>query len=116
MNCESILIEKLEYKDFVLYVYCQFYYEKGIKFYLREKSRNKILKFKNIKNFSYYFDHDFLNLDDNTLEDEIAKIFFKNLFYRSKKNKKIYICDQNQSFVIIEFDEEKEWNYREEKI
>ncbi|EYD69447.1 hypothetical protein IX329_002608 [Fusobacterium necrophorum] len=109
MNCENILIEKLEYQDSMLYVY---YY-----FCSNDRRIKKILKFKNVKKFSHHFSHDYLNLMDefSELREETGNEFFFKIFYRNKKRKKIYIFDQIDAFVIIEFNKEKKWNYREQK-
>lgn len=117
MKNENILLEKFEYKNKELIIYYSFYFEKDKKFYENEKFKNRILKFKNVKSFSHHFSEDYLNLIDELIElkKEIGNEYFTKVFYRSKNNKKIYIFDQIEAFMIIEFNDQKEWNYREQK-
>ncbi|KDE60785.1 hypothetical protein IX293_002021 [Fusobacterium necrophorum] len=104
-----MLIEKLIFKNKKLYIYYRNYYNKGDNYF------NKILCFENVKSFTN-------TLEELAYSDELYKYldklsikYFTRVFYRNKKTRKIYIFDTNYSKTIIEFNEEKEWNYREQK-
>ncbi len=108
MRLENIAIDLLEYKDSKLYIYYRNYYGD-------DKYFNKVFCFKNVKSFTYTLE-ELAHMDetDEYLQDLGIK-FFTRVIYRNKKRKKLYIFDANFSITIIEFNEEKEWNYREQK-
>lgn len=110
MKNKYIYIEKIGYSDDVLSVTLRRYYGEN-------KYTVKHLKFMNVKSFSHHFSHDFLNLynEFHYFTEELGINFFLEVFYRNPKEKKIYIFDGIESFMIIEFHENKIWKYRKQK-
>lgn len=104
MNIEKIVIEKLEYRNSKLYVY-----------YNNFINKDKMFIFENIKSFTYTWEE--MSNWDEKIEylDDLGIEFFSKIFYRNRKKRKIYIFDANYSMTTIEFNEEKEWNYRKQK-
>lgn len=109
MIFENIIIDQLEYVDSKLYIYYKHYYKE-------DKYFNKILYLNDVKNFNYSWEEGINNeeIDEYFYEYNIKS--FTRFFNRYKEKKKIYILDGNYSLTIIEFNEEKEWNYREQKF
>ena len=60
VDFRSILVERMEYKDSILYLYCKTFYKVVGNDYYRKYDYNvyhrKVLKFKNVKRFEYYLD------------------------------------------------------------
>lgn len=110
MKLDNFLIERLIFKEKKLYVYCRNYSKKGEQYF------NKILCFENVKSFTYTLEELVYSDEIDDYLDNLGIKFFTRIFYRNKKVKKIYILDANYSKTIIEFSEEKEWNYQEQKI
>ena len=58
VDFRSILVERMEYKDSILYLYCKTFYKVVENDYYRKYDYNvyhrKVLKFKNVKRFEYY--------------------------------------------------------------
>ena len=106
MKLSNILIESLEYKNFMLYIFYKNYYE-------NEKYFNKILVLKNVKNFTYTIEELCYQDELYDLLDEIKIEVFTRVFYRNKKLNKLYIFDANYSITIIEFS--KKMNWRDQK-
>ena len=118
VDYRNILVEKLEYDNFMLYVHCMVFYNKSKDFenYNYDIYQKKIFKFKNIKKFQYYADEQYFSFYDEIkeLKKELGIKCFLKVFYRSKKKNKIYICDQTEHFTVIEFNDNKKWNYRKQ--
>ena len=114
----SILVEKLQYKNSILYVHCMTFYKKeeNSEYYNLDVYYRKILKFKNIKKFEYYTDEYYYNFpyELGELKKELGIEYFTKIFYRSKDKNKIYIYDKMSHFTVIEFDNTKKWNYRKQ--
>lgn len=108
MKLGNILIDLLEYKNSELYIYYRNYYK-------NEKYSKKVLCFGKVKSFTYSEDELAYHTEVYKYLDDLGIEVFTKVFYRNKKEKKIYIFDANYSKTIIEFNEEKEWNYREQK-
>ena len=53
----------------------------------------------------------FIHANFRQLKKELGIKYFLKVFYRSKKKNKIYICDQTEHFTVIEFNDNKKWNY-----
>ena len=117
VDYRSILVERMEYKDSILYLYCRTFYkvvgdEEYNKYDYRLYHR-KVLKFKNVKRFEYYSDEVYDNFL-NELEDlraELGVPYFRKIFNKSKKRNKLFISGMGyfDNFIAIEFkDDEKE--------
>ena len=66
VDFRSILVERMEYKDSILYLYCKTFYKVLGSNYYNKYDYNvyhkKVLKFKNVKRFEYYSKMLFLNV------------------------------------------------------
>ena len=115
VDYRSILVERMEYKDSILYLYCRTFYKVvGDGEYNKYDYRlyhRKVLKFKNVKRFEYYSDEVYDNFL-NELEDLRAELgipYFYKIFNRSKKRNKLFICGMGyfDNFIVIEFKDHK---------
>ena len=115
VDYRSILVERMEYKDSILYLYCRTFYKVvGDGEYNKYDYRlyhRKVLKFKNVKRFEYYSDEVYDNFL-NELEDLRAELvipYFRKIFNRSKKRNKLFICGMGyfDNFIAIEFKDDK---------
>ena len=65
VDFRSILVERMEYKDSILYLYCKTFYKVlGSNCYNKydyNVYHRKVLKFKNVKRFEYYLDEQIYN-------------------------------------------------------
>ena len=111
VDYRSILVERMEYKDSILYLYCRTFYKVvGDGEYNKYDYRlyhKKVLKFKNVKRFEYYSDEVYDNFL-NELEDlraELGVPYFRKIFNRSKKRNKLFISGMGyfDNFIAIEF-------------
>ena len=111
VDYRSILVERMEYKDSILYLYCRTFYKVvGDGEYNKYDYRlyhRKVLKFKNVKRFEYYSDEVYDNFL-NELEDlraELGVPYFRKIFNRSKKRNKLFISGMGyfDNFIAIEF-------------
>ena len=117
VDYRSILVERMKYKDSILYLYCRTFYKVvGDGEYNKYDYRlyhRKVLKFKNVKRFEYYSDEVYDNFL-NELEDlraELGVPYFRKIFNKSKKRNKLFISGMGyfDNFIAIEFkDDEKE--------
>ena len=115
VDYRSILVERMEYKDSILYLYCRTFYKVvGDGEYNKYDYRlyhRKVFKFKNVKRFEYYSDEvydNFLNeLED--LRTELGIPYFRKIFNRSKKRNKLFISGMGyfDNFIAIEFKDDK---------
>ena len=115
VDYRSILVERMEYKDSILYLYCRTFYKVvGDGEYNKYDYRlyhRKVLKFKSVKRFEYYSDevyYRFLNeLED--LRAELGVPYFRKIFNRSKKRNKLFISGMGyfDNFIAIEFKDDK---------
>ena len=117
VDFRSILVERMEYKDSILYLYCKKFYKAVGNDYYRKYDYNvyhrKVLKFKNVKRFEYYLDEQIYNFvcELNDLQEELGIDYFSKIFYKSKKRNRLYIFERGYfgDFIMIEFkDDEKE--------
>ena len=117
VDFRSILVERMEYKDSILYLYCKTFYKVVGNDYYRKYDYNvyhrKVLKFKNVKRFEYYLDEQIYNFvcELNDLQEELEIDYFSKIFYKSKKRNRLYIFERGYfgDFIMIEFkDDEKE--------
>ena len=117
VDFRSILVERMEYKDSILYLYCKTFYKVVGNDYYRKYDYNvyhrKVLKFKNVKRFEYYLDEHIYNFicELNDLQEELGIDYFSKIFYKSKKRNRLYIFERGYfgDFIMIEFkDDEKE--------
>ncbi len=117
VDFRSILVERMEYKDSILYLYCKTFYKVVENDYYRKYDYNvyhrKVLKFKNVKRFEYYLDEQIYNFvcELNDLQEELGIDYFSKIFYKSKKRNRLYIFERGYfgDFIMIEFkDNEKE--------
>ena len=117
VDFRSILVERMEYKDSILYLYCKTFYKVLGSDYYNKYDYNvyhrKILKFKNVKRFEYYLDEQIYNFicELNDLQEELGIDYFSKIFYKSKKRNRLYIFERGyfEDFIMIEFkDDEKE--------
>lgn len=108
MKLGNMIVDMLEYKDVDLYIYFKHYYKVN-------KFSKKILCLKKVKGFTYTEEELAYHEEIYEYLDNLKINAFTRVFYRNKKNKKIYILDANYSKTIVEFNEDKEWNYREQK-
>ena len=115
VDYRSILVERMEYKDSILYLYCRTFYKVvGDGEYNKYDYRlyhRKVLKFKNVKRFEYYSDEVYDNFL-NELEDlraELGVPYFHKIFNRSKKRNKLFISGMGyfDNFIAIEFKDGK---------
>ena len=117
VDYRSILVERMEYKDSILYLYCKTFYKVLGSDYYNKYDYNvyhrKVLKFKNVKRFEYYLDEQIYNFicELNDLQEELGIDNFSKIFYKSKKRNRLYIFERGYfgDFIMIEFkDDEKE--------
>ena len=117
VDFRSILVERMEYKDSILYLYCKTFYKVlGSNCYNKydyNVYHRKVLKFKNVKRFEYYLDEQIYNFicELNDLQEELGIDYFSKIFYKSKKRNRLYIFERGYfgDFIMIEFkDDEKE--------
>ena len=115
VDYRSILVERMEYKDSILYLYCRTFYKVvGDGEYNKYDYRlyhRKVLKFKNVKRFEYYSDEVYDNFL-NELEDlraELGVPYFCKIFNKSKKRNKLFISGMGyfDNFIGIEFKDDK---------
>ena len=115
VDYRSILVERMEYKDSILYLYCRTFYKVvGDREYNKYDYRlyhRKVLKIKNVKRFEYYSDEVYDNFL-NELEDlraELGVPYFCKIFNRSKKRNKLFISGMGyfDNFIAIEFKDDK---------
>ena len=118
VDYRSILVERMEYKDSILYLYCRTFYKvvgdgEDDK-YDYNVYHKKVLIFKNVKRFEYYSSDEVYYHFLNELEDLRAELeipYFHKIFNRSKKRNKLFISGMGyfDNFIAIEFkDDEKE--------
>ena len=116
VDYRSILVERMEYRNLILYLYCRTFYKVIDKDSTHNKYdysvyHRKILKFKNVKRFEYYLDEQIYNfiyeLDD--LKEELGIFNFSKIFNRSKKRNRLYIFETGYfgDFIMIEFKDEE---------
>ena len=111
VDFRSILVERLEYKDSILYLYCKTFYKVLGSDYYNKYDYNvyhrKVLKFKNVKRFEYYLDEQIYNFicELNDLQEELGIDYFSKIFYKSKKRNRLYIFEKGyfEDFIMIEF-------------
>ena len=111
VDFRSILVERMEYKDSILYLYCKTFYKVLGSDYYNKYDYNvyhrKILKFKNVKRFEYYLDEQIYNFicELNDLQEELGIDYFSKIFYKSKKRNRLYIFEKGyfEDFIMIEF-------------
>ena len=117
VDFRSILVERMEYKDSILYLYCKTFYKVLGSDYYNKYDYNvyhrKVLKFKNVKRFEYYLDEQIYNFicELNDLKKEFGIDYFSKIFYKSIKRNRLYIFERGYfgDFIMIEFkDDEKE--------
>ena len=115
VDFRSILVERMEYKDSILYLYCKTFYKVLGSDYYNKYDYNvyhrKILKFKNVKRFEYYLDEQIYNFicELNDLQEELGIDNFSKIFYKSKKRNRLYIFERGYfgDFIMIEFKDDK---------
>lgn len=115
VDYRSILVERMEYKDSILYLYCRTFYKVVGDDYYRKYDYNvyhrKVLKFKNVKRFEYYLDEQIYNFicELNDLQEELGINYFSKIFYKSKKRNRLYIFERGYfgDFIMIEFKDNK---------
>ena len=111
VDFRSILVERMEYKDSILYLYCKTFYKVLGSDYYNKCDYNvyhrKVLKFKNVKRFEYYLDEQIYNFicELNDLQEELGIDYFSKIFYKSKKRNRLYIFEKGyfEDFIMIEF-------------
>ena len=111
VDFRSILVERMEYKDSILYLYCRTFYKVLGSDYYNKYDYNvyhrKVLKFKNVKRFEYYLDEQIYNFicELNDLQEELGIDYFSKIFYKSKKRNRLYIFEKGyfEDFIMIEF-------------
>ena len=119
VDYRSILVERMEYKDSILYLYCRTFYKvvgdggdgEDDKYDYNVYHR-KVLKFKNVKRFEYYSSDEVYYHFLNELEDLRAELgipYFRKIFNRSKKRNKLFISGMGyfDNFIAIEFKDDK---------
>lgn len=111
LDIHQMYIKKIEYIASKLYIYYEYFiYNPKI-----NKDLKRILVFDNIKSYTY-FEEEYGNSSENDdLLEELDINVFTKIFYRNKKKKKIYMFDGKYSQLIVEFNDNKKWNYREQK-
>ena len=115
VDFRSILVERMEYKDSILYLYCKTFYKVLGSDYCNKYDYNvyhrKVLKFKNVKRFEYYLDEQIYNFicELNDLQEELGIDYFSKIFYKSKKRNRLYIFEKGyfEDFIMIEFKDDK---------
>ena len=115
VDFRSILVERMEYKDSILYLYCKTFYKVLGSDYYNKYDYNvyhrKVLKFKNVKRFEYYLDEQIYNFicELNDLQEELGIDNFSKIFYKSKKRNKLFISGMGyfDNFIAIEFKDDK---------
>ena len=115
VDFRSILVERMEYKDSILYLYCKTFYKVLGSDYYNKYDYNvyhrKVLKFKNVKRFEYYLDEQIYNFicELNDLQEELGIDYFSKIFYKSKKRNRLYIFERGYfgDFIMIEFKDDK---------
>ena len=115
VDFRSILVERMEYKDSILYLYCRIFYKVLGSDYYNKYDYNvyhrKVLKFKNVKRFEYYLDEQIYNFicELNDLQEELGIDNFSKIFYKSKKRNRLYIFERGYfgDFIMIEFKDDK---------
>ena len=115
VDFRSILVERMEYKDSILYLYCKTFYKVLGSDYYNKYDYNvyhrKVLKFKNVKRFEYYLDEQIYNFicELNDLQEELGIDYFSKIFYKSKKRNRLYIFEKGYfgDFIMIEFKDDK---------
>ena len=115
VDFRRILVERMEYKDSILYLYCKTFYKVVGNDYYRKYDYNfyhrKVLKFKNVKRFEYYLDEQIYNFicELNDLQEELGINYFSKIFYKSKKRNRLYIFERGYfgDFIMIEFKDDK---------
>ena len=115
VDFRSILVERMEYKDSILYLYCKTFYKVlGSNCYNKydyNVYHRKVLKFKNVKRFEYYLDEQIYNFicELNDLQEELGINYFSKIFYKSKKRNRLYIFERGYfgDFIMIEFKDDK---------
>ena len=115
VDFRSILVERMEYKDSILYLYCRIFYKVLGSDYYNKYDYNvyhrKVLKFKNVKRFEYYLDEQIYNFicELNDLQEELGIDYFSKIFYKSKKRNRLYIFEKGyfEDFIMIEFKDDK---------
>ena len=115
VDFRSILVERMEYKDSILYLYCKTFYKVLGSNYYNKYDYNvyhrKVLKFKNVKRFEYYLDEQIYNFicELNDLQEELRIDYFSKIFYKSKKRNRLYIFERGyfEDFIMIEFKDDK---------
>ena len=115
VDFRSILVERMEYKDSILYLYCRTFYKVLGSDYYNKYDYNvyhrKVLKFKNVKRFEYYLDEQIYNFicELNDLQEELGIDNFSKIFYKSKKRNRLYIFEKGyfEDFIMIEFKDDK---------
>ena len=115
VDFRSILEERMEYKDSILYLYCKTFYKVLGSDYYNKYDYNvyhrKVLKFKNVKRFEYYLDEQIYNFicELNDLQEELGIDYFSKIFYKSKKRNRLYIFERGYfgDFIMIEFKDDK---------
>jgi len=115
VDYRSILVERMEYKDSILYLYCKTFYKVLGSDYYNKYDYNvyhrKVLKFKNVKRFEYYLDEQIYNFicELNDLQEELGIDNFSKIFYKSKKRNRLYIFERGYfgDFIMIEFKDDK---------
>ena len=115
VDYRSILVERMEYKDSILYLYCRTFYKvvgdgEDDK-YDYNVYHKKVLKFKNVKRFEYYLNEQIYNFICalNDLQKELGIDYFSKIFYKSKKRNRLYIFERGyfEDFIMIEFKDDK---------
>ena len=115
VDFRSILVERMEYKDSILYLYCRTFYKVLGSDYYNKYDYNvyhrKVLKFKNVKRFEDYLDEQIYNFicELNDLQEELGIDYFSKIFYKSKKRNRLYIFEKGyfEDFIMIEFKDDK---------
>ena len=115
VDFRSILVERMEYKDSILYLYCKTFYKVLGSDYYNKYDYNvyhrKVLKFKNVKRVEYYLDEQIYNFicELNDLQEELGIDYFSKIFYKSKKRNRLYIFERGYfgDFIMIEFKDDK---------
>ena len=123
VDFRSILVERMEYKDSILYLYCKTFYKVLGSDYYNKYDYNvyhrKVLKFKNVKRFEYYLDEQIYNFicELNDLQEELRIDYFSKIFYKSKKRNRLYIFEKGyfEDFIMIEFKNNEKEKYLEIK-
>jgi len=113
VDFRSILVERMEYKDSILYLYCKTFYKVLGSDYYNKYDYNvyhrKVLKFKNVKRFEYYLDEQIYNfiivIDEKEKYLEIKKELLKILQSKKEKfeekNIKLEVIEDKESSYII---------------